>query len=114
MDSSKHVSRRQWLTKAIVVASAVVASPFVRPSQAKAATPPKIAKTVVHYQDHPDDGKMCGMCQHFIPAGGVAGHGMMGNGMMGPMGPGMMKDGTCQLVAGRIRPMGYCILYLPL
>ncbi len=113
MRKTTFVSRHQWLKKAVVIASAVVVSPFMESSKALATTSPKIAKAVVHYQDHPLDGKMCGMCQHFIPLGGVAGHGMMGSGMMGNMGPGMMKDGTCQLVQGQIRPMGYCILYAP-
>lgn len=38
----------------------------------------------------------------------------MGCGMMAGMGPGMMGAGACQLVQGRISPMGYCDLYVPL
>jgi hypothetical protein len=33
--------------------------------------------------------------------------------MMAGMGPGMMGAGACQLVQGRISPMGYCDLYVP-
>ncbi len=108
MDKSRLVSRRAWMRKAIVMTSAVAAYPLMGGSPAKAATQEKVTKTVAHYQDQPHDGKMCGMCKHFIPSGGAAGHGMMGH-----MGPGMMKEGTCQVVQGRISPKGYCILYMP-
>ncbi|MDA8181281.1 MULTISPECIES: hypothetical protein [Acidithiobacillus] len=118
MEKNKRISRRSWIRVAATMVATVAACPFVG-AAAHAATRKKIAKAVVHYQDHPSGHKMCGMCIHFIPTGGVAGHGMMGG--MGPgmmrdmpnMGPGMMKDGTCQLVEGRISPMGYCILYAP-
>jgi hypothetical protein len=41
--------------------------------------------------------------------------GQMGSGMMGgQMGPGMMGAGTCELVEGRIGPMGRCVLYRPI
>jgi hypothetical protein len=66
---------------------------------------------------------MCGMCKYFISAngrrggmmgGGMMGRGMMGGGMMGGgMGPGMMAAGTCDVVEGRISPVGWCILYAP-
>ena len=102
-------TRRNWLRQiAIVTAAAVMPS---AEGIAAASTPEskKTTKESVHYQDRPNAGKMCGMCKFFIPQGGVAGHGMMG----GMMGPGMMADGTCQLVEGNINPMGYCILYTP-
>ncbi|MBU2765892.1 hypothetical protein HF292_015015 (plasmid) [Acidithiobacillus ferruginosus] len=114
----KRISRRIWIRTAAMMVATVAAYPFVG-AAAHAATRKKIAKAVVHYQDHPSGHKMCGMCIHFIPTGGVAGHGMMdgmGPDMMGDMpnmGPGMMKNGSCQLVEGRISPMGYCILYSP-
>ncbi len=54
---------------------------------------------------------MCGMCRFFIPDGATApGKGMMGSGMAGMKG---CKSETCQLVAGKINPMGYCVLYSP-
>jgi hypothetical protein len=45
----------------------------------------------------------------------MMGRGMMGRGMMGRgmMGRGMMAAGACQVVEGRISPMGYCDLYVP-
>ena len=121
-NSHVRVSRRDMLKSMAITASAIAAGAAVGVGSlgavANAATRKKVAKAVVHYQDHPNGHKMCGMCIHFIPTGGVAGHGMMGGmgGMMGKMptkGPGMMKDGTCQLVERRISPMGYCILYSP-
>jgi hypothetical protein len=84
-----------------------------------AEAPSKVSKEAAKYQDHPNNGQMCGMCKFYIPPGGRAGSGMMG-GQMGPgmmgrqMGPGMMAEGTCELVAGSISPMGWCILYRPL
>lgn len=115
---SDSLSRRAWL-KRVLVSAAVVFSgvlPDVAPAESRSK---KVTKASVHYQDHPDAGKMCGMCRYFIPPGGRAGHGMMGGAMMGGgmmgqgMGPGMMKAGQCQLVQGRISPMGYCDLYTP-
>ncbi len=111
----KRLSRRSWL-KGL---AALIGAAFTAPALALRAPPAhKLAKAAVHYQDHPNGRKMCGMCIHFIPPGGSAGHGMMGHkgpGMMGMMGGrgAMMKAGTCQLVQGRIAPMGYCILYAP-
>ena len=74
------------------------------------ATAPKATKQAAHYQDQPNSGRMCGMCKYFIAPGGAAGSGMMG----GTMGPGMMQAASCQLVQGRISPMGYCDFYAPL
>ena len=42
--------------------------------------------------------------------GGMMGGGMMGCGMTGG---GMMGAGACEVVEGRISPMGYCDLYAP-
>jgi hypothetical protein len=118
MERPKRISRRSWIKITAATIVAVTTYPFVG-AMTHAATRKKIAKAVVHYQDHPSGHKMCGMCIHFIPTGGIAGHGMMGGmgsemmGNMHNMGPEMMKDGTCQLVEGRISPMGYCILYSP-
>ena len=52
---------------------------------------------------------MCHMCKFYIAAGGGrSGMGCMGGSMMG-----MMGAGACQVVEGRISPMGYCDLYVP-
>jgi hypothetical protein len=80
--------------------------------------PTKATQEAARYQDHPNNMQMCGMCKFYIPPGGQAGRGMMG-GQMGPgmmgrhMGPGMMAAGTCEVVEGRISPMGWCVLYQP-
>jgi hypothetical protein len=59
--------------------------------------------------------QMCHMCKFYISAGGgrsgMMGCGMMGGGMMGR--GGMMGAGACQVVEGRISPMGWCDLYTP-
>lgn len=102
------MSRRSWLKNiAIVALSATL--PAASESAAASTQPgeKKVSKTEVHYQNHPNAGKMCGMCRYFIPPGGMDGQGMMG----GMMGPAMMEGGTCQVVQGHIDPMGYCMLY---
>lgn len=104
------MSRRTWLKNIAVVAAAATLSAAAASAAAESGKEKKVAKSVVHYQDRPNAGKMCGMCRYFIPAGGVAGHGMMG----GMMGPGMMAEGSCEVVEGQISPMGYCSLYTPL
>jgi hypothetical protein len=69
----------------------------------------------VHYRDYPSGMRMCQICKFFISAAGGR-SGMMGCPMMGDgmMRPGMMGAGACQVVEGRISPMGYCDLYAPL
>ncbi len=130
MSSEKKISRRNLLTRAtIFTATAGASSLLARSGSAQG----KASKAAVHYQDYPKRGQMCGVCKFFIPAGGrrggmmgggmmgggmmgngMMGGGMMGGGMMGGMGPGMMAAGTCQVVEGRISPMGWCMLYAPL
>ena len=108
MNTSCKLSRRNWLKTMAAAATGIAALPFLE-GTARAA-PAKLTKALAHYQDRPHDGKMCGMCKHFIPAGGEAGHGMMG----GAMGHSMMRAGLCQVVQGHVSPRGYCLLYLPL
>lgn len=106
-------SRRIWL-KAASVALAVTTLPTI------ALGGGKVAKSVAHYQGHPNAGKMCEMCRFFVAHDSTSsGNGMMSSGgMMGSggmmHGGGMMHEGSCQVVAGSISPMGYCQLYQPL
>lgn len=102
-------SRRGLLRRLGLLGSALLFAPLAARSMAE-THPAKASKAAVHYQDHPNQGRTCGMCKYFImPAGGMDG-GMMGQ--MGPMqGRHMMAPGHCRLVAGRISPMGYCDLY---
>jgi hypothetical protein len=106
MSAHGKISRRTWL-KGMALFSAAAGVPLVLASTAAQA---KASKSAVHYQDHPNGKmRMCQTCKFFISAGGGR------SGMMGcPMGGGMMGAGACQLVEGRISPMGYCDLYAPL
>ena len=53
---------------------------------------------MVHYQNHPNQGQMCGMCKSFIPGG------RMGRSEA-------TEAATCKVVEGNISPMGWCMLY---
>jgi hypothetical protein len=114
MSTHGKISRRIWL-KGMALFSAAGVSLMLASTAAQA----KASKAAVHYQDHPNGKmRMCQTCKFFISAGGGRSGMMgcpMGGGMMGHgMGPGMMGAGACQLVEGRISPMGYCDLYAPL
>jgi hypothetical protein len=116
MSTDGQISRRKWLIKSALF-TAAAGSPLLLASASSAEG--KASKSVVHYQDHRRQMQMCGMCKFFI-SGGDQGRGMMGGdtigqGMMGGgmMGPGMMAVGACQVVDGRISPMGWCVLYAP-
>jgi hypothetical protein len=109
MATHEKISRRTWL-KGMAVLSAAVGVPLLLASTSAEA---KASKAAVHYRDYPSGMRMCQNCKFFIPAGGRSG--MMGCPMMGGgMGHGMMGAGACQVVEGRISPMGYCDLYVPL
>ena len=108
MPTDNRISRRTWLTKFLLLTAAAGVSP-----ELASANPTKASKAVVHYQDYPKRMQMCGMCK-FFEGGGMMGNGMMEGGMMGGrmMGGGMMA-GECEVVEGRISPMGWCDLYAP-
>jgi hypothetical protein len=55
-----------------------------------AAASPKISKTAVAYQDHPDGDKRCEKCAQF-----------------------QAPDG-CKMVEGAISPQGSCRIFMPL
>jgi anaerobic selenocysteine-containing dehydrogenase len=103
MSTHRKISRRTWL-KGIAAAAAM---PLMLASTAAEA---KAIKAAVHYRDYPNGMRMCHMCKFYTAAGGRR-SGMMGCGMMGG---GMMGAGACQVVEGRISPMGWCDLYAPL
>jgi hypothetical protein len=109
MSTHRKISRRTWLKgMALLSAAGVPLLPASAAAQAKAS------KATVHYQDQPKGMLMCHMCKFYISAGGSR-SGMMGCGMMGgTKGGGMTGAGACQVVEGRISPMGYCDLYAPL
>ena len=109
MSAYRKISRRTWL-KGLAALSAAAGVSFMLASIAEA----KASKAAVHYRDFPNGMRMCHMCKFFISAGGGR-SGMMGCPMMGGgmMGRGMMGGGACEVVEGRISPMGYCDLYVP-
>jgi hypothetical protein len=106
MSTGTKISRRTWLTKTVLFTAAAGESPLL-PYPSSAEEKGKASKSVAQYQDHPNRMRMCGMCKFFISADGRRG-GMMGHGMMGG---GMMAAGSCEVVEGRISPMGFCVLY---
>ena len=105
------ISRRTWL-KGMALFSVAAGVPLLATATTAEA---KASKSGVHYQDFPSGVRTCGMCKFFISGGGGR-SGMMGcpMGRGGMMGHGMMGAGACQLVKGRISPIGYCDLYAPL
>jgi hypothetical protein len=108
MSNHGKISRRSWLKGVTILAAASM--PLLASATAAEA---KASKSAVHYQDFPNGMRTCSMCKFFISAGGGR-SGMMGCPGGGMMGHGMMRAGACQLVGGRISPMGYCDLYVPL
>ena len=80
-----------------------------------APRPQKVDKKAALYQRHPEAGKMCMNCRHFIPPEGMSsmmgGMGQNMEGMNDSMGMGRMMEGACTIVEGPISPMGYCRFY---
>ena len=104
MSTNSKISRRFWL-KRLALLSAAAGMPALSSSTNAEA---KASKAAVHYRDYPKRMQMCHMCKFYESAGGAR-SGMMGGGMMGG---GMMGGaGACQVVDGRISPMGWCDLY---
>jgi hypothetical protein len=109
MSTHGRISRRAWL-KGMALFSAAAGVPLMLASTSAEA---KASKSAVHYQDFPNGMRMCHMCKFFVSAGGGR-SGMMGCPMGGGMmGRGMMSAGACEVVEGRISPMGYCDLFAP-
>ena len=111
MPMDEKLSRRTWLRKTVLF-TAAIGAPSLLGSSASLGQG-KASKSVVHYRDYPKGMQMCGMCK-FFEGSGMMGGGMMAGGMMGGgmMGRGMMA-GECEVVEGRISPMGWCDLYAP-
>jgi len=93
MDKPKQVSRRTWLKGCAYVTGIGAVSLLGGRIALASDTPHKASKAAVKYQSTPKDGKMCGMCKFFIRSGR------------------MMSEGSCQVVAGPVSPMGYCVLF---
>jgi hypothetical protein len=80
---SAQLSRRTLFT-ALTGAFSAVALMLVG---GRAAAQPKTPQKVAKYQDHPNQGKSCSQCNYFRP------------------------PASCQLVAGKIYPTGWCIYW---
>ena len=104
MSTHQKISRRTWL-KGLMLFSAAAGVPVILASSAADA---KASKAAVHYRDYPKGMQMCHMCKFYIGGGGRRSGGMCMGGSMG-----MMGSGACQVVEGRINPMGWCDLYAP-
>lgn len=84
---TRPLSRRRLLEGAVTAASTALA--VLLPLDPASAAP-KISKTAVAYQDHPDGDKRCGKCMQFQP------------------------PNSCKLVDGAVTPQGYCRIFAPL
>ncbi len=96
----KSVSRRQWLKGFALAVSTSTLSALLRRVAHAAPAASKVTPASVQYRipAGPNHGKHCMMCHYFIPDHTQG---------MG----GMCRSGTCQVVAGPVSPMGYCILF---
>ena len=103
-----NVSRRSLIKEIAVFSAAAVILPILASTAAEA----KASKAAVHYRGSPKGMQMCHMCRYNIAGGGRRG-GMGGLYMDGGSMMGMMGAGACQVVEGRISPMGWCDLYAP-
>ena len=83
----KDQTSRRNLLRGGVAGAAALAAMATRPAHAQAT--PKIAKSAVMYQDHPNGGHQCSMCVNFLP------------------------PDACKLVAGKISPHGWCGAFAP-
>ena len=101
---ARPISRRHFLRR--TAAAAMLALPMAATAKKSA---PKASKASVRYQDHSKGRDVCGRCRFFLPAVGHS-NGLM---MQGTKANGTLAIGHCTKVAGRIAPMGYCILYTP-
>lgn len=104
MPTHRKISRRTWL-KGVALFSVAAGMPLML---ASAAAEAKASKSATHYRDHPNGMQMCHMCKFYTSTGGARSEmGCMGGSM------GMMGTGACQVVEGKISPMGWCDLYVP-
>ena len=86
-------SRRTILKKGMIAAAGVLtASSLFRIQPAQAGNTPKAA---MMYQDKPHGKQKCAGCIHFIPDKNPK------------------ANGTCNVVAGSISPLGWCVAFAP-
>jgi hypothetical protein len=80
------VSRRVLLEGAAAMLTGIGAALAPGPRGAAVAAT-KISQKAAQYQDHPKGSQRCAICAHFVP------------------------PASCQLVAGKISPDGWCVLF---
>lgn len=80
-------SRRLLLQSAVVSIGAVAG---IIESRQPANAAPKISKTAVGYQDHPEGDKHCGKCRQFV------------------------APDSCKVVDGPVSSQGFCRIFMPL
>ena len=80
--------RRRTVLQLAVGAAGTATIFSASPNAARAA--PKISKTAVAYQDHPDGDKRCDKCAQF------------------------QAPDTCKMVEGPVSPQGSCRIFMPL
>lgn len=82
--SSEGPMSRRELFPSVVGGVAIVAAALSLGRSQMAEAQPKTSKKVAKYQDHPNKGQQCSVCNFFRP------------------------PHACQLVAGNISPNGWC------
>ena len=93
-DRHEAMTRRAALRRFAVLASAAAVPAIGLPSQqARAAGYGSVAKAAVNYQDQPNGKAYCAHCINFIP------------------GKNADATGHCRIVAGRISPHGWCLVF---
>jgi hypothetical protein len=81
------LSRRSWILSSVGALFAVAVG------RIPARADDKLPKEAVSYRDHPDGDKRCGTCSHYVPVDQPE------------------NSGNCQVVAGRVEPQGYCMVW---
>ena len=90
-DHDKAAARRTVLRAGVAaVAAGLAGSALAQETAARRVfAQEKLAKEAVQYQDQPKDGVQCSTCVNFV------------------------APNACQIVAGEIKPEGWCIAYGP-
>jgi len=89
METAVKISRRAMLGRSAALLASIAILPILMPS--KPAVAGSAAKEDFNYQDQPRNGKSCTSCSAFTPDG--------------------TGNGTCRIVAGTVKPTGWCMAY---
>jgi hypothetical protein len=87
-DRATHRQSAQLSRRTLITAlTGAIAAAFTLLGGKRAAAQAKASQQVAKYQDHPNKGQSCSQCNYFRP------------------------PASCQLVAGKIYPTGWCIYF---